>query len=233
MKKLTNSELIKTIEELESYIYNNEVSHLAHYTSPEGLESIIKYRTLRFTHSKYLNDKSEGKLIYELLDSYLDNFSFSKEFVNKVREVLIDELSPIEVFLKGQENPNFKSNYYQSKQTAFLCCFSLDWDSLAMWNYYTKNQNSIGFNLCLKKNELVSRINNGIKSYSVITTSVYYEDEIQEEIVTKILKQFYDMWTRADNNKDAVIDYFADFVDSIKYAFKIRVFLSFKKNFNR
>ena len=74
-----------------------------------------------------------------------------------------------------------------------------------------------------KKNELVSKINNGVKSYSaysVITTSVYYEDEIQEEIVTKILKQFYDMQTRADNNKDAVIDYFAGFVDSIKYAFK-------------
>ena len=57
IKKLTNNELIKTIEELETYIYNNEVSHLAHYTSPEGLESIIKYRTLIFTHSKYLKDK--------------------------------------------------------------------------------------------------------------------------------------------------------------------------------
>lgn len=53
MKKLTSGELIKSIEELKSYIYNNEVSYLAHYTSQEGLESIIKYRTLRFTHSKY------------------------------------------------------------------------------------------------------------------------------------------------------------------------------------
>lgn len=76
MKKLTNNELIKTIEELETYIYNNEVSYLAHYTSQEGLESIIKYRTLIFTHSKYLKDKSEGELIYELLDSYVDNFFF-------------------------------------------------------------------------------------------------------------------------------------------------------------
>ena len=81
IKKLTNNELIKTIEELETYIYNNEVSHLAHYTSPEGLESIIKYRTLIFTHSKYLKDKSEGELIYELLDSYVDNFFFQQSII--------------------------------------------------------------------------------------------------------------------------------------------------------
>lgn len=218
-EELNQDELLKAYEKIVDEICSMDSSIIVHYTSPEGLKGIIENRTLRFTDSEYLNDKSEGKLIYDTLEFCIDYKKYEEAFRNDVKDIVIKKISPIEQFMKHQKDQNYKYRYVESKQTAFLCCFSFNDDSLAMWNYYTKNQNSIGFNLCLDKRELMLKMNQNEIAY-VTAMPVVYDENSQNEIIEKILDVFYDMWKRTQKNKKAVIEYLADLIDSVKFSFK-------------
>lgn len=103
-----------------------------HYTSIIGLEGILSNHKLSFTNIKYLNDKDE---IIAGFDSIAKAFDISDDY----RKRIIDAYSKID------------------KQT-YVCCFSLDEDSLPMWNYYTKEINNQGFNIEFDDKKLVESI---------------------------------------------------------------------------
>lgn len=103
-----------------------------HYTSIGGLEGILSNYKLWFTNIKYLNDKDE---IIAGLDSISKAFNISDNDRETIRDVYI--------------------NY--DRQT-FVCCFSLDGDSLPLWNYYTKEVNNQGYNIEFDDKKLVESI---------------------------------------------------------------------------
>ena len=103
-----------------------------HYTSIGGLESILRNKTLRFTNIKYMNDKDE---IIAGLDSIAKDCNASDE----VREQMRLAITNLGMQL-------------------FVCCFSLKEDSLPMWNYYTKEINSQGYNIEFDDKKLVESI---------------------------------------------------------------------------
>lgn len=103
-----------------------------HYTSIGGLQGILSRKALRFTNIKYLNDKDET---LAGLDSIVKENGFSEE-----------------------QREKFRSSILNCGTQTFLCCFSLDGDSLPMWNYYTKEINNQGFNIAFDSKELVESI---------------------------------------------------------------------------
>ena len=103
-----------------------------HFTSIGGLESILRNKTLRFTNIKYMNDKDE---IIAGLDSIAKDCNASDE----VREQMRLAITNLGMQL-------------------FVCCFSLKEDSLPMWNYYTKEINSQGYNIEFDDKKLVESI---------------------------------------------------------------------------
>ena len=106
--------------------------NIYHYTSINGLEGILKNCSLRFTHIGYLNDKDE---IIAGMESLAKRLDCSKEDYEKI----INE---------------FKNNNLH----AFVCCFSLDQDSLPMWNYYTKEINNQGYNISFDDKTLLKSL---------------------------------------------------------------------------
>ena len=103
-----------------------------HYTSNGGLESILRNKTLRFTNIKYMNDKDE---IIAGLDSIAKDCHASEETRKQLRSAITNLGTKI-----------------------FVCCFSLKEDSLPMWNYYTKEVNSQGYNVEFDDKKLVESI---------------------------------------------------------------------------
>ena len=103
-----------------------------HYTSIGGLESILRNKTLRFTNIKYMNDKDE---IIAGLDSIAKDCHASEETRKQLRSAITNLGMQI-----------------------FVCCFSLKEDSLPMWNYYTKEGNSQGYNIEFDDKKLVESI---------------------------------------------------------------------------
>lgn len=103
-----------------------------HYTSVNGLKSILEQSALRFTNIGYLNDMSEVKAG---INSLKKTIGLSEgDFNNLQRYIRIAE------------------------DETFVCCFSLDQDSLPMWNYYTKEAHHQGYNIEFNDRALVESI---------------------------------------------------------------------------
>lgn len=123
---LLNRELIPDL-----FVEGSDCKSVYHYTSIGGVEGVLK-GTLRFTDIRYMNDREEVIAgLLEFRKSYMR--SESDEFI-RLREREI------------QKNMNLRT---------FVCCFSLDRDSLAMWNYYTKDINNKGYNIGFDYKDLI------------------------------------------------------------------------------
>lgn len=111
---------------------NTKAKPIFHYTSIGGLQGILSSKTLRFTNIKYMNDKDE---IIAGLDSMAKACSASEE-----------------------EREKLLSAFISHGTQTFICCFSLEEDSLPMWNYYTKEINNQGYNIEFDDKKLVESI---------------------------------------------------------------------------
>lgn len=103
-----------------------------HYTSIGGLQGILEHKKLRFTNINYMNDKEE---ILAGLESVLKAGNLSEKEVDKRNISVLDE-----------------------KRETFVCCFSIEEDSLPMWNYYTKEINNQGYNIEFSDKKLVESV---------------------------------------------------------------------------
>lgn len=111
---------------------NTKAKQIFHYTSIGGLEGILTYKKLRFTNIKYMNDKDE-------IIAGLDSIAKACDASDEERESLL-------------------SAFINHGTQTFVCCFSLEEDSLPMWNYYTKEINNQGFNIEFDDKKLVESI---------------------------------------------------------------------------
>lgn len=225
-----NDEWTKKILDFENNIYQsffeNTQKFLTHYTSFKGLDGILKSKSLWFSSYRFLNDESEGKIINEVLDSVLDECKEidNDEFKKSIKEVIptnSNESSLIR-FLSGKKNTEA-----QDDQRIFICSFSKNNDCLPMWNYYTKDKDSKGFNLVFRKDDLIKQINgnqdiilNECKIFKVI-----YNIEEQEKIIKELLTKYYTLWkVSTEKEKLFVIACFLQFFNELRFLFKHEAF---------
>ena len=199
--------------------YNN---YIAHYTSKDGLEKIIKSRTLFFTHYRYLNDKTEGERVLECLKFYIiTNKQKDSNFINALKK-LYNKLK----YGYGREY-NYLSNDYEF----FVCCFSVNNDLDSMWrNYAGCNENNGGFNLIINRNNLenylsdLSKQNVGTFTYEAYSTRVIYNYQEQQDILTTIIDKFYKFWNKTDNN--CLLEILYEKFEEMKIKFKNNTYIS-------
>lgn len=117
-----------------------------HYTSPQGLHSILQSSSLRFTDCQFLNDKSEYIYIKEpLINAYEEiKASLQYDFVSPVIASLKDSFETL-VLKATQSGASVILNLATKKYYVF-CCSTIQ-DSLGMWNYYVKDGNYQGYNI--------------------------------------------------------------------------------------
>ena len=118
----------------------NKKQTIYHYTSINGIKSILDKKKLWFTNIDYMNDKHEvieGLKQFEKAGKKLYGDGYDKHCKKIISK------------LKKQKNK------------VFVCCFSLDRDELSMWNYYTKDINNQGYNIGFDyKNLIISLLKN-------------------------------------------------------------------------
>lgn len=159
-------------------------SYRYHYTSPEGLKSILDTSTFRFTDCEFLNDKSEYVYIEKPL------FKALEKLEGKIR----DEVSSI---IKRIYNNSFnvhESLYdpesevlhtYNARYYAF--CASNNSDLLNMWNYYVKNGSYKGYNIGFSTEKLLENLFEIGDHIEIFYGSISYSEEEQIDILTDYL----------------------------------------------
>lgn len=172
-----------------------------HYTSPEGLLGILKTRSLFATDMYFLNDASEGLYVIDFIQKNIESLCLDNK-------KLIDYVNREIELIKTKKWEGLVHNYTIS--------FSMNGDSLEMWNYYTKGDSVQGYNLEFNTKKLASTIqieilddrgepvNRNDDEHLVLNQGkVIYDSKKQLELIKSIFNAFISKYDELDCSRMA------------------------------
>lgn len=167
------------------YLFPDEIYH---YTSLQSLYSIMQNNTLWATESRFMNDAGESL--------------YFKQFVDDLLPVLIGNQSQHENAVR-KFHAEIMRNLYEINETdkenwLYILSFSKNKDSLAMWNYYGKND---GYCIGLNGADLIDmtpdvdddEVDDKYKLYP-LAADVIYDQEEQINILINDFDQVFELY---------------------------------------
>lgn len=147
---------------------------LYHYCSAEALKGILSNKSMWFSDTRFMNDMSEKNYIYHFLKEILQSNP------SKLNKWFLDFLHMVFANNGNDIYGNFSNAI---KDQTYIACFSINPDNFALWNYYTKSRNSIGYNIEFSLNPFSRSIDNT----TFINGAVIYDENTQYELIKKII----------------------------------------------
>lgn len=173
------------INQLSNETANQRKNIQYHYTSPNGLLSIIKNKSLRFTDIRFLNDKSESLYLVKVICDYFaenkQKYSIIEEAFNRL--IGANDISKLQKLKISNIEYKVPSSYHKRRHFVFCMCDNCD--ELNMWNYYVNNGSYQGYNIGFNINSLMHTFytdnKNPIlhKNFSVNYGKVLYDKKSQ------------------------------------------------------
>lgn len=173
-----------------------------HYTSPGGFESILFRNPLEIElwASRYdcLNDISEGSLAGEVYKEVCLEMKESKEITEEFYD-LIKGVPPARTMLMWHTAEG-KDNLTRPEYERYICSFSKNSDSLAMWSYYSKGNMYEGFNLGFLTHTLEESVKEHLQSYETMVHiyPVLYERVKQKELIHGFITKLAECYEEGD-----------------------------------
>ena len=161
--------------------------YIFHYTSPVGFESILFRNSQKIelwaSRNDCLNDMSEGTLALEIYKEVCSDMRECGEIEGQFYD-LIKDVTPAHTMLMWHKS-NGVNTLTVAEYERYICSFSKNRDSLAMWNYYSKGNMYEGFNLGFYTRMLEESVNEHLDSYEtrIHMYPVAYEKESQKELI--------------------------------------------------
>lgn len=146
---------------------------LYHYTNAQGLLSIIKKGTFRFSDTRFLNDGSEVQYGLDVFCSSLREFMEDKPQINQERA----ELLKVSVCDRVRD--------YKS----FVFCMSEEGNLLNQWRDYGKD--AISYSLELNTKLICDNAN---FKFSATPFKMIYDPVIQKRAMLFLIKSMYEKW---------------------------------------
>ncbi len=177
--------LCKMSNKIMSDLFNTNCKKIYHYTSQDTLLKILDGK-LRFTDRFYLNDKTEGIYTLDLIISEIDDIiAVDSKFYTIKNDI-------------AQKCIEFKEELKNDRFNVYQCSFSLNNDSLPMWNYYTKNNELRGVNIGFDSKKLSDSIERTIPRAETVDKNqlfvfggnVIYEKDKQKVIIKDIIEKY-------------------------------------------
>ena len=203
-----------------------------HYTSPEGLLGILKSEGPRlwFTRFDSLNDYSEREHFYDCLREYCERKVRDGKMDSSFSE-LISNIDPVEVELfaydqkTNERHDTHIVNYRTEHCEVYLCCFSSNSDSLAMWNYYSKSNRYEGYNIGFV--ELERACGKEIQLGKTLKIRrVFYQDDEKQQLFDSFILPLNDYFPKASKEEQFEIRMMVrEFVETYQFLFKHSSFL--------
>lgn len=183
---------------IDEFIDTDNIKEICHYTSLNGLKSILKNKSIWFSDLDFLNDTSEMEYGLTMIRKYLDENSnnYDNNFIQKIERLCATNKSD---YLKLKEDLN--SAYY-------VMSFTIDEDSLPMWYYYTKDKEHKGCNIKFNKDLLMDSIKN-LQNFkeNCIFGKVLYDESEQLNIIKKLFDKIYPIYQK-ENQKNKILSQF-------------------------
>ncbi|NLD19152.1 MAG: DUF2971 domain-containing protein [Clostridiales bacterium] len=181
-----------------SYMPKEYKNDIFHYTSPSGLDSILfeDFDGITLWASRYdcLNDMSEGVVAQYLYKEVCDDMRKKHEITDEMYSLIVG-ISPArtKLIVKSEEE-NIKFRRLECDR--FVCSFSKNKDSLAMWNYYSKKNRYEGYNIGLTPIGLKKSLESVLidKDVSIHIYPIVYKKDEQIRLIKKLLLRLQELY---------------------------------------
>ena len=161
---------------------------LYHYTSPTGLLGILSSSSLWMSDSDFLNDSSESDYFFEI---YHEAVPYS---VQTRKEEQFRHTADMFSYFHASMHSWPRETAKRIKETRYILSMSLDKDNLNLWNYYTKNANSIGYSLGLK-GEMTKSLFRQDKDELLLSGKVIYDSDIQIQLLSELYNDYWKLYS--------------------------------------
>ncbi len=216
--------------------YDYSTGCVYHYTSADGLKGIVsndRNVNLWFTQYDCLNDMSERNEFIQYFEKYCNDKKdiglFSETFYNAISKLNVSDFCYItthnnEKIMHGNETIDGYTEMSSTDCNTYLCCFSENPDSLAMWNYYSKSKHYEGYNIGLfshyfDKNTCFE------KGYSIQLKKVIYSKQDKISLFDDLLIPLSKEYDNASvEDKRLIISAIKIFMDEYQFIFKNECF---------
>ena len=141
---------------------------------------ILSNKCIWFSNANYLNDESERTYIYRLLKRRVEKHKLNDSFKKEVLEICA-------MMESDEDSICYASTMYNLKNK-FIASFSLNQASLSLWNYYTKDNNMLGYNIGFNLKKFISSTNK-LKQY-YLHGKVIYNTKEQFQILDLMLNDY-------------------------------------------
>jgi hypothetical protein len=208
MKNFDPFEFVRVYNRIQ--VDNPENIMIYHYTSSDALLSILKSESFWFSDRGYLNDTSEGMLVLDILDEVLDQIKIYPSMKVQLRNCIKERRSKL---LNGSNR-------------AYVLSFSVDPDSLCLWNYYTKGNQIQGYNIGFRADQLTNAFQRKNCGSSTVCTPIQrrveYEKQKQTDIVINVIESLLDVSREKETQFTA--EFIIDKITYLGYFFKPKCF---------
>lgn len=235
-----------TFEDLACDFYESEpiFVDIWHYTSANGMNGIIQKNGILhfwFSRSDCLNDTSEGK---EINDYYqmaclllLQKGEISEEFFDCIKDLNASVTRTFEFPLASTTEAHTYAKVCRAECEAYICCFSLQADSLDMWRYYSKSDGgySLQFDATLFDYWGKTLYSNPLQypKYAFIESmKVVYNPAEKRELILNIIKKVYSAFSidKTETGRHAASRYIIESeLQRLQFKFKHECFASEKE----
>ena len=170
-----------------------------HYTSSQGLKGIIENNAIWLSDRRFLNDKSECSYVYELINELLEN-KLTEQLDNNFEEwiySIINEFNNIDIDCWKQD---------KLVLPCYVASFSTQEDNLSLWNYYTKNQQHVGYSFKVDTNNLLKNLSSQTLNinYSFTNGKVIYSKDEQLNLLKNLLNDYNLLYKKYKNRNRGI-----------------------------
>ena len=188
---------------------NKFSSWIYHYCSPNIVEHILQEDkvSLRFTRSDSMNDTSEGNQANLLFQTSVRHAFEDGYITEEYKDFLVDvEQNAYAYYNENLAGDIFRGIYFQFcyGYKYYLCCFSYDWDSIPLWNYYVKEKSYQGFNIGFDSNK-IEKAKIRKDKYEIWVSTVVYTDFFEN--CSSLIKKYSTYFAMSNNLEKAALAY--------------------------
>ena len=206
MNKLDQFELLMAMD--ANHMPTEYGNDIFHYTSSGGFQSILFSDSDKLTlwASRYtcLNDSSEGTIAEEILKEVCIELRDSGEISPYLFDLFSNVKTARTILLHRHEGDTVKITRPECHR--YVCSFSKNSDSLAMWNYYSKGNMYEGFNIGLYSFVLKENLEVLFRNLEAVPHiyPVIYEKSQQKQLIQKLLLRLTELY---EKDKETEIRY--------------------------
>ena len=198
---LSKLDRFKTLLEMDACYMPSEYGRdIYHYTSSVGFMSILfgnpDNAVLWASRYDCLNDMSEGSVAEEILHEVCDDLLNTGELTQELYHLFSTVKTARTILLPHYEGDALRVTRPECDR--YICSFSKNADSLAMWNYYSKGSKYEGFNIGF----FPSGIETSLKDFLYNKEAVFhiypviYDKAEQKRLVRRLLTQLVEHYAK-------------------------------------